>query len=362
MFKINGEFPVRVKKRIVDGSRREETRRVWRAVSATSVCSKKQRDHTYLMLSHVKMKKQRAISCELSSIEARRLILMAGLSRDIGRDDMPTVTRPNKLCHTVTSLLDCSCMRGWTITKFIAAGASGHVFRAVHRNGSKAAVKIQIGDASRLRKEVRAQKAFEVKGLAPKVVRYCSFKPNPRLSWKEHMRLNDSLPGKSVPFATEVEDDPESNLVHIIIMEEIDGVLGTWLKRERSEKQLEEKARQIIGLMKAFRKHRFTHGDFHLNNIGFVYTNASKTKMKLMPIDFGRAYVGRAYTNIEMGSLMRTIDSTFRSIVPMQNRKILVTLIRKVSLEEINYVLGNLKLVIADFRKDLGKYMRAHIL
>lgn len=300
--------------------------------------------------------------CELSSIEARRLILMAGLSRDIGNNDMPSPLRPNKLCETVTALLDCSCMRGWRITKFIGAGASGHVFRAVNKNGTKAAIKVQIGNKQRLNKEVRAQKAFERRGLAPKVLRYCSFKPVPRLSWKEHKRLNDSLPGKSVPFPTEVEDDPGGALVHIISMEEIDGVLGEWLRREKSEDQLKEKAGQIVALMKAFQKHKLTHGDFHLNNIGWKYTNKSKTKMKLMPIDFGRSHIGRAYTNIEMGSLVRTIDSTFRSRVPPINRRSLVKYIRDISIEELNFRVGNLKLMGYNFRHDLPRYMRAHIL
>lgn len=302
--------------------------------------------------------------CELSSIEARRLILLAGLSRDIGADDMPTPLRPNKLCQTVTALLDCSCMRGWTVTKFIGAGASGHVFRALNRNGTKAAIKVQVGDTKRLQKEVRAQKAFERRGLAPKVLRYCSFKPVPRLSWKEHERLNESLPGKSVPFPTIVDDDGDdsTHLVHIIIMEEIDGVLGEWLRKTKNEDQLKEKAEQIVALMKAFQKHKLTHGDFHLNNIGWKYTNKSKTKMKLMPIDFGRSHIGHAYTNIEMGSLMRTIDSTFRSRVPPINRRSLVKYIRDVSIDQLNFRVGSLKLMGYNFRNDLPRYMRKHIL
>ncbi len=238
---------------------------------------------------------------------------------------------------------------------------SGHVFRAVNKNGTKAAIKVQIGNKQRLNKEVRAQKAFERRGLAPKVLRYCSFKPTPRLSWREHERLNQSLPGKSVAYPTEVEDDPDANLVHIIIMEEIDGVLGHWLRRERSENQLKEKAGQIVALMKTFQKHKLTHGDFHLNNIGWKYTNKSKTRMKLMPIDFGRSHIGHAYTNIEMGSLMRTIDSTFRSRVPPDTRRYLVKFIRDISDEELNFRVGNLKVVGYNFRHDLPRYMNAHI-
>lgn len=307
-----------------------------------------------------KQKTAPKVWCDLSSTEARRLILKVGLGRDIGDQDMPTASKPNKLCQTLSDLLDCSCMRGWTVTKFISAGASGHVFRVVHKNGTKAAAKVQIGDTRRLQKELKAQRAFQRKGLAPKIIRYCSFKPKPRLSLREHDRLNDLLPGRSVPFQTE-DESPTGNLVHIIIMEEIDGVLGSWLRRDKSEKQLKETADQIVALMKAFQKHKLTHGDFHLNNIGFVYTNASKTKMKLMPIDFGRSHVGAAYTGIEIGSLMRTLDSKFRGPVPGENRICFIKYIRAITVEEINYRVGSLELIAFNFKKYFGKYMRAHI-
>ncbi|CAM9564069.1 unnamed protein product, partial [Ectocarpus sp. 12 AP-2014] len=177
-----------------------------------------------------------------------------------------TVKNPNRLCETLTKMLACSCMRGWRVTKFLSAGAYGHVFRAVHTNGISAALKVQTGDAKRLRGELSAQRAFHKRGLAPKIIRYCSFKPKTRLGMAAHERLNRAVQDKSIA-----------------------GVLGHWLRREKSDQQLYKTASEITKLMLAFRTHKLTHGDLHLNNIGYVYTDASKRYMRLMPIDFGRS-------------------------------------------------------------------------
>ncbi|CAN0502502.1 unnamed protein product, partial [Ectocarpus sp. 12 AP-2014] len=171
-----------------------------------------------------------------------------------------TVKNPNRLCETLTKMLACSCMRGWRVTKFLSAGAYGHVFRAVHTNGISAALKVQTGDAKRLRGELSAQRAFHKRGLAPKIIRYCSFKPKTRLGMAAHERLNRAVQDKSVPFQTE-DESPTGNLA----------------------------ASEITKLMLAFRTHKLTHGDLHLNNIGYIYTDASKRYMRLMPIDFGRS-------------------------------------------------------------------------
>lgn len=72
--------------------------------------------------------------------------------------------------------------------------------------------------------EAVAQKNFHSKGLAPKILGYCNFKPKKRLRKSAHERLND----------LEYDDDdieyhPRGHLVHIIVMEEIADVIGDWL-------------------------------------------------------------------------------------------------------------------------------------
>lgn len=252
-------------------------------------------------------------------------------------------------------------MRGWKVTKFLSAGSSGHVFRAVHVDGTNAAVKVQTGCAKRLKNEVRAQKAFHKQGLAPKVVRFCSFKPTNRLGMRAHEKLNKDVHTKTVPFQTENESSPTGNLVHIILMEEIDVVLGTWLRRDKCPEQLKKKADEIINLMVAFKKHKLTHGDLHLNNIGYVYTDASKRYMKLMPIDFGRSYVGKAFASLEVGALMRTLGPTFHGTLHKKNRGLLVRYILKLALSsELNYHI-DLNRVVQKFNFELTDYMKKYI-
>lgn len=103
--------------------------------------------------------------------------------------DLPTAQNPNKLCDTLTSMLKISCTKGWKVTKFVAAGAYGHVFRAVKNDGTKAVMKVQVGSAKEIKHEVSTQKHFHRKGLAPKILGYCSFKPKSKLGVSAHKRL-----------------------------------------------------------------------------------------------------------------------------------------------------------------------------
>lgn len=299
--------------------------------------------------------------CELEVIQARRLILKVALGRDLRPEDMATAANPNKLCDTITGMLSSSCMRGWKVTRFLSAGSSGHVFRVEHTSGTKAALKVQIGDAKRLRNEIKCQKAFAKKGLAPKVIRSCSFKPKERLGPRAHAKLNKEVQNKTVTQPT-LDESPTSNLVYIIIMEEIAGVLAQWLRRPKSAEQLEKKALQIISLMMAFRKHKLTHGDFHLSNIGYVYTDASKRNMKLMPIDFGRSHIGNAFTSIEVGALMRTLNPDFRTSMHDENRGDLVKHIRKFALSSpLSYRITSFATVAEKFKLHLTKYFNKFI-
>ncbi|CAM9260247.1 unnamed protein product, partial [Sphacelaria rigidula] len=195
--------------------------------------------------------------CNLTQLQARRLILTVGLGRDLVARDLPTARNPNKLCDTLTNMLKTSCTKGWKVTKFLAAGAYGHVFRAVKNDGTKAVMKVQVGSAKEIRHEVKTQKRFCENGLAPKILGYCTH--------------------------------AKGHLVHIIVMKEIAGVIGDWLHPLKSKEQLGQLTLGIFELMESLKKHKLTHGDLHLWNLGYVYTDESKRYMKLMPIDFGRS-------------------------------------------------------------------------
>lgn len=201
----------------------------------------------------------------------------------------------------------------------------------MHTNDTNAALKLQTGDATRLRGELSARRTFHKQGLAPKIIRYCSFKLNTRLDMVAHKRLNKAVQDISVPFQTE-DESPTGNLVHVILMEDIAGVLGPWVRREKSRQQLHRTAFKITKLMVAFKTHKLTHGDFHLNNIGYVNTDASKRYMRLMPIDFGRTYVGTVFTSLEVGELMSTLAPSFRGGFYPEKRDPLVRYIKKFAL------------------------------
>ncbi|CAM9750246.1 unnamed protein product [Sphacelaria rigidula] len=76
-------------------------------------------------------------------------------------------------------------------------------------------------------------------------------------------------------------------------MEEIAGVIGDWLHPLKSKEQLGQLTFNIFYLLDSFRRHKLTLADLHMWNLGYVYTDASKKHLKLMPIDFGRSSKGK---------------------------------------------------------------------
>jgi hypothetical protein len=301
--------------------------------------------------------------CDVSQLEARRLILRVGLGRDLVPGDLSTARKPNRLCDTLTKMLRSSCTKGWKVTKFVAAGGEGHIFRAVRNDGTEAVMKVQIGSAKAIRHEVKTQKHFHSKGLAPKILAHCSFKPKNRLGLQEHNRLNELVHDSTVPFRTE-GSGPDGNLVHIVIMEEVADVIGNWLRRPKSKEQLGQLTLEIIKLITSFRDHKLTHGDLHLDNIGYVYTDASKRYMKLLPIDFGRSYVGKAHTSLEIGALMRILRKVYqlkkdhRHPVPDYNRRVMMNLVRKLARTKFGITLRkSLSEVEERYLSQLYKYL-----
>lgn len=272
--------------------------------------------------------------CELSQLQARRLILTVGLGRDLVVRDLPTAKNPNKLCDTLTDMLKTSCTKGWKVIKFIAAGSYGHVYRAVKKDGTKAVMKVQVGSAKEIKHEVSTQRHFHRKGLAPKILGFCSFKPKTTLGRSAHKRLNalvgDDDMGDVAPHA-------KGHEVHIIIMEEIAGVVGDWLHLPKSKEQLGQLTLDIFDLVASMQKHKLTHADLHLWNLGYVYTDASKKYFELMPIDFGRSVVGEANPELELGAILRILRSHFHQKggdskpAPEFNRRVIANLIRALS-------------------------------
>lgn len=293
--------------------------------------------------------------CNITQMEARRLILKVGLGRDLVIADLPTAQNPNKLCSTLTNMLDASCTNGWKVTKFISAGAFGHVFRVVKHDGKKAVMKVQVGPKDAIITEVLLQKVFHLKGLAPKVLTCCSFEPTTRLTKTEHQRLN-----ALVHSEREVPVHAEGHSVHIIIMEEIAGVVGDWLGKLKSKEQMGQFVRRVFDLMDAFREHKITHADLHLSNLGYVYTDASKKHIKLMPIDFGRSSLGKAHTKLELGALLRGLrKGSLAKPIPDYNRRVMANFIRSVSFKKYGIEMEpTIDLAAKSFEDEITLYMK----
>lgn len=195
---------------------------------------------------------------------------------DLVSGDIPTAKHPNNLCMPdVDENAKRFLHERLESHQVIAAGGSGDVFRCVKEDGTKAVVKVQIGSTEHIKHEIETQKHFHRKGLAPKILAHCSFKHTNRLSASEHERPNKIVQDGTVPFQTEV-GGPDGNVVHIIIMEEIAGVIGNWLSRLKSKAQLAQVTLEIFELVKSLRENDLTHADLHIYNIGYVYTDSSK--------------------------------------------------------------------------------------
>lgn len=194
-------------------------------------------------------------------------------------------------------LSSAKCMRGWSLKRFLSNGTKGFVFVAGDSRGNTAAIKIQLGDSKEVNWEVKMQKKFQRLGIGAKIVKYCSLTvPDKYLSPDEVM----ANVAAQMSSGSSRRSNPK---IHIIIMEKIDGVLSSWVKVTRTPDQLEDMATKIVDLAKFMRNKKVTHGDFHLGNIGYVFTDRARTKKKLILIDFARSYDKKANAKLEWGAL-----------------------------------------------------------
>lgn len=288
--------------------------------------------------------------CKLTQFEARSLIASVGLERDLGPDDLPTLKNPNQLCKSLTKMMKAKCMRGWTVTKYLSSGASGHVFSGRDWRGNNVAIKVQIGDARRIKREVKMHRKFLKLGLAPKIFRHCSFKPENPPTESQHQIINNAL-GTAFGY-------PNNREVHVTIMEEVSGVLKNWLRVPRTNEQLKKIAFDIVALTKAMKAKKVTHGDFHTGNIGYVYTDSAKRKMKLTLIDFDRSSPYEANPRLESGALWYSLWPQRFTPASLPNRVPLTNYLRQYFLSEVQVYVGqNREAINIVFRDHLREYM-----
>jgi hypothetical protein len=171
----------------------------------------------------------------------------------------------------------------YEIKKFIGKGVNGSVY-LICKNASSEEncriIKIQkIKDKKLIENEIRMQKLFYSKGLAPKIHNVCNFKMN------------------------------KNNYI-LIDMEPIFGTLDTLLTKKLDTKFLRELLTWVTNYIKKLCELNLTHGDFHWGNFGY---NVKPTgKLSNILIDFSWSSAKKCNPRLEFIQLLRT--STFDNI------------------------------------------------
>ncbi|CAM9091959.1 unnamed protein product, partial [Laminaria digitata] len=111
-----------------------------------------------------------SVWCELSQLQARRLILKVGLGRDLVPRDLPTAKNPNRLCETLTSMLKASCVKRLEGYEIHLRGIVRPRLPRAEKRWHQSSNQSQIGSAKEIKGEAVAQKNYHGKGLAPKIL------------------------------------------------------------------------------------------------------------------------------------------------------------------------------------------------
>lgn len=151
------------------------------------------------------------------------------------------------------------------LTKVLGEGAFGYVFATEGERGEKNALKvIREGGGEDVKKEVKMGKIFEKMGIAPKFIAY-------------RQEFVQEKSGRDIEVT-----------LHFLEMSRIDDVVENYLKKKLTKCQIAEVVSQIFKVIEKLRINGYVHGDLHLENIGYVASNAG-TIGKLQIIDYGRS-------------------------------------------------------------------------
>jgi len=257
------------------------------------------------------------IMCNLTHKQFLTAVKKMGSSQrkiDINKD-LPTSKHPNMLCDNFKEMIDASCVKGWDITGYLGEGVYGTTYSATRkRDGKEGVVKVQTGNSG-VRREIESQKVLHAKGLAPEIFEYCSYKP------KKNMKMERG-----------------HTHVFVVFMGKVDGIVESWLDRPKiSEESIRMLAKAIFVTLGKFQREGVTHGDFHIGNIGYVFTDSTKTKVVVAPIDFGITTTKKAHTRFELLQLSRTLSPVYSDSKHKYSLALLDKHIRQLSTSIYNY-------------------------
>ena len=250
------------------------------------------------------------------------------------KKDLPTSEKPNMLCDNFKEMLDASCVKGWDITGYIGQGAYGTTYGARRKSdGKEGVVKVQTGNSSVL-DEIKSQKILHSKKLAPEVFDFCSYKPKSNMVME---RGHDK--------------------VYIIFMGLVDGVVEDWLNRSNiSPESIKMLAQSIFNTLSKLRREGFTHGDFHIGNLGYVYTDSTRKSVTVAPIDFGYTSTEKAFTKFEIMQLVRTLDPSFYKTKNKSPLRALAKEVRRMAMKIYKYKVPSDSVIDKEHEKFHRKY------
>ena len=249
---------------------------------------------------------QKPVWCMLDQTTVRKAILDMGLPRDITMNDIPTPENPNRLCEAFGDIIG-KCVKGWKIVRLIASGATGTVFETINeKDNSKGVMKMQYENPEDMKREIDIQRRFHKLKLSPKLHGYCSFKPS-KMPVALKNALKDTIFYKGKP--------PTGHKIFLLFMDSVDGTVMDWFMSGKKNKgSISRLVSAVIDTVDRLKKAKVVHGDFHLDNMGYVYTDSSKSSIRILPIDFGWSSRGRAFTEFELILILETSQVEYRDL------------------------------------------------
>lgn len=188
-------------------------------------------------------------------------------------------------CLAAEECMKMRLWKKWAFVKYIGSGAYGSVILVRDRKTGKRRVAkfSRKFDKKRDKQEFEIQNAFWRHGLAPKAI---------------ELMYDDVKHSKS------------QKKVSIILMQQVDSTLQSWLRDARKKWELDVMLKVLIAFIDKMMRKQLRHGDLHWDNIAFKYKPGTKTIGRVILIDFGFAD-RRPDPMVEFAQLIRTTHKNY---------------------------------------------------
>ena len=169
---------------------------------------------------------------------------------------------------------------GRRVGSLIGSGSYGEVYNLICTQTSKCdrVIKIQYNKYETIRSEIRSQQHLASYDLAP------------------HIFCSDAI----------MSENTGNKAFVVIVMEKIDGVLYELLKQPLSFQSLQDICDVIYDIIIKLCAIESIHGDFHLENIGYVITGSDKIRFMLIDFGFSQTETG-CNPRLEITQLLRSL-------------------------------------------------------